>query len=277
VGRIATCKLVLVSMMNSSAFQGILSTTRQQWEDVGASNLSRGTYRLNFSDNILTLLGVCNHTNHIVPSVGPRFAYSLHMMPISRPKTPWIRIVEQEERPSVGVEELLGLLQAKKAEGTFIPERVRPFLNGFPLATTMLGTMIVALGIMLIILKFDIALLKSDIDDLKTLKGQVTSLDPQIQITDIERRLEDMKKEKELIKGELAQLLSDVETIKTERRQEMNKPPGKIKGRPPTTNNKIQEIKKVESLLRKKSHNDTFFSDLSRAITLDSPLQLKTP
>jgi hypothetical protein len=111
------------------------------------------------------------------------------MMPRPKLKGPWMRIVEQEEKPSVNVVDLLELLQAKKEKERPLPERERPFLSGFPVATTTLGIMIVALGIMVIILKSDIAVLKNDITDLKNLKAQVATLDPKIQITNIESKL----------------------------------------------------------------------------------------
>ena len=89
-----------------------------------------------------------------------------------------MRIVEEEKKPSVSVEELLDLLQTKKEKETRRPERERPFLKGLPIATIILGLLIVAMGVMVIILKSDTAILKNDITDLKNLK---TRLQPWIQ------------------------------------------------------------------------------------------------
>ena len=135
-----------------------------------------------------------------------------------------MRIVEQEEKPSVSFEDLLEVLQTKRENDTS-PERARTLLSGFPLATTVLGIMMVAIGVMAMILKSDIATLKSDIIDIKNLKDQIATLDPKIQLASIESKYEDMKKEKEVFKGEIAQLHTELETIKIERNQEKIKVP----------------------------------------------------
>ena len=184
-----------------------------------------------------------------------------------------MRIVEQEEKPSVSVEDLLELLQTKKEKDAPPPERERPFFSGFPLATTTLGIIIVALGIMVILLKSDIDVLKNDITELKNLKTQVATLDPKIQITNIENKLEGMKKEKEFMKGEIAQFQTEVETIKTERKKENNKAPNRLRDRPPSTKNTVREIKNVEVLLRRTSPQNMFFSDIPHAMRLDPPPQ----
>ncbi|MBP1735338.1 MAG: hypothetical protein H6Q53_1625, partial [Deltaproteobacteria bacterium] len=101
-------------------------------------------------------------------------------------KEPWMRIVENEKKPSVSVEELLDLLQAKKEKEAKHPGQKRSFPKGLPVATIILGLLIVALGAMVIILKSDIGSLKNDITDLKNLKTQVATLDPKLQITTLE-------------------------------------------------------------------------------------------
>jgi hypothetical protein len=195
----------------------------------------------------------------------------IHMMPRPKPKGPWIRIVEQEEKPSVIVEDLLELLQTKKEKDTPLPEREKPFLVGSPIATTALGIMIVALGIMVIILKSDIVVLKNDITDLKNLKAQVATLDPKIQITNIKSKLEDMKKGMEATKGEMVQLQTELETIKTERKKGKNKAPNRLRDRPPSIHNTVWK-KEIEEVLHKKtSPQDMFFSDVFRAMSFDPP------
>jgi hypothetical protein len=183
---------------------------------------------------------------------------------------PWMQIVEQENKSSVSSEDLLELLQTKRAEGSSLPERKKPFLSGFSLSTAALGIMIVALGIMVIILKSDIAVLKSDITDLKSLKAQVATLDPTTQVKTIESRLGDMKKEKDVIREEMAHLQAELETIKTEPIKEKNKTPNKVRHRPPSTNNKVRKAMNEEILLKKTSTKGMLFSDFSRAISLDS-------
>jgi hypothetical protein len=182
-----------------------------------------------------------------------------------------MRIVEQEERPSFSVEDLLELLRAKNEKGTHPPERERAFLTGLPIAKTALGIMVVALGAMVIILKSDIAVLKSDMTDLKNLKAQVATLDPKTQFINIDNKLEDIGKEKEVMKGEIAQFHAEVEAIKTERKKENNKIPNRLKGRQPSTNNTARAMKNEEVLLRKTSSQDMFFSDVSRATSFDPP------
>ena len=107
-----------------------------------------------------------------------------------------MRIVENEKKPAVSVEELLDLLQAKKEKEARHPERQKSFFQIIPVATIILGLLIVALGTMVIILKSDIASLKNDITDLKNLKTQVAALDPKLQITTLEGKLEDFKKKR---------------------------------------------------------------------------------
>lgn len=180
-----------------------------------------------------------------------------------------MRIVEQENKSSVSSEDLLELLQTKREEGTPLQERKRPFLSGFPLATTALGIMIVALGIMVIILKSDIAVLKSDITDLKNLKVQVATLDPTTQVKTIESKLGDMKKEKDAIREEMSQLQAELETIKTEPKKEIHKTPNRARHRPPSTNTKVRKVMNEEVLLKKTSPQGMLFSDFSRATSLD--------
>jgi cell division protein FtsB len=190
-------------------------------------------------------------------------------MPIPKPMEPWMRIVEQENKSQVSSEDLLELLQTKREEGALLPERKRPFLSGFPLATTALGIMIVALGIMVIILKSDIAVLKYDITDLKNLRAQVASLDPTTQVKTIESRLGDMKKEKDAIREEMAQLQAELETIKTEPKKEIHKTPNRVRHRPPSTNTKVRKAMNEEVLLKKASPRGMLFSDFSHAASLD--------
>jgi len=182
-----------------------------------------------------------------------------------------MRIVEQENKPPVSSEDLLELLQTKREEGTSLQERKRPFLSGFPLATTALGIMIVTLGIMVIILKSDIAVLKSDITDLKNLKAQVATLDPTTQVKTIESKLGDMKQEKDVIREEVAQLQAELETIKAEPKKERHKTPIRVRHRPPSTNTKVRKTMNEEVLLKRTSPQGMLFSDFSRATSLDSP------
>jgi cell division protein FtsB len=192
-------------------------------------------------------------------------------MPIPKPMEPWMRIVEQENKYTVSSEDLLELLQTKREEGTPLQERKRPFLSGFPSATTALGIMIVALGIMVIILKSDIGVLKDDITDLKNLKAQVATLDPTTQVKTLESRLGDMKKEKDVIREEMAQLQADLETIKTEPKKEKNKTPNRVRHRPTSTHTKVRKAMNEEVLLKKASPQGMLFSDFSRATSLDPP------
>ena len=207
------------------------------------------------------------------PHDGVHLASYLHnlinMLP--RPKSgPWMRIVEQEEKPSVSFEDLLEVLQTKRENDTS-PERARTLLSGFPLATTVLGIMMVAIGVMAMILKSDIATLKSDIIDIKNLKDQIATLDPKIQLASIESKYEDMKKEKEVFKGEIAQLHTELETIKIERNQEKIKVPKRLRDRPSSTRNTVSDMKNVEVLLKKTYPQDGFSPDVSRAMSLDPP------
>jgi cell division protein FtsB len=181
-----------------------------------------------------------------------------------------MRIVEQEEKPSVSFEDLLEVLQTKRENDT-PPERARTLLSGFPIATTVLGIMMVAIGVMAMILKSDIATLKSDITDIKNLKAQIATLDPKIQLASIESKYEDMKKEKEVFKGEIAQLHTELETIKIERNQEKIKVPKRLRDRPSSTRNTVSDMKNVEVLLKKTSPQDGFSPDVSRALSLDPP------
>jgi hypothetical protein len=190
---------------------------------------------------------------------------------LPRPKSgPWMRIVEQEEKPSVSFEDLLEVLQTKRENDT-PPERARTFPSGLPIATTVLGIMMVAIGVMAMIVKSDIATLKSDIIDIKNLKDQIATLDPKIQLASIESKYEDMKKEKEVFKGEIAQLHTELETIKIERNQEKIKVPKRLRDRPASTRNTVSDMKNVEVLLKKTSPQDGFSPDVSRALSLDPP------
>lgn len=126
-----------------------------------------------------------------------------------------MRIVENEKKPTVSVEELLNLLQEKKEKEARRPGRQKSFFKSIPVATIILGLLIVALGAMLIILKSDIVSLKNDINDLKNLKTQVAALDPKLQITTLEGKLEDFMKEREVMKGEVTQLRGEMEALKT--------------------------------------------------------------
>lgn len=150
---------------------------------------------------------------------GLNIAKTFRMIQNTMHKEPWMRIVENEKKPVVSVEELLNLLQKKKEMETKRPERERAFLRSLPIATIILGLLIVALGSMVIVLKSDIASLKNDITDLKNLKTHVATLDPKLQLTTLEGKLEDLKKEKEGIKGEMAQLKVEMEALKTERKK----------------------------------------------------------
>ena len=87
-----------------------------------------------------------------------------------------MRIVEQEEKPSVEVETLLALLEPGKSGDTHTIQTKRQLLRGFPITTTLLGIMIVVLGVMIMLLKSDMAVIKSDITDLKAFKAQAASL-----------------------------------------------------------------------------------------------------
>jgi hypothetical protein len=158
-------------------------------------------------------------SNKLPLSCGPILAIFPLMISRTIRKEPWMRIVEEEKKPSVSVEELLDLLQTKKEKEARRPERERPFLKGLPMATIILVLLIVAMGVMVIILKSDIAILKNDITDLKNLKTQVATLDPKLQITTLEGKLEDMKKEKEVMKGEMAQIKGEMEALKAERKK----------------------------------------------------------
>ena len=208
------------------------------------------------------------------PHDGEHLASYLHnfinMLPRPKPKRPWIRIVEQEEKPSVSFEDLLEVLQTKK-ENDILPERARTFLSGFPTATTVLAIMMVAIGIMAMILKSDIGTLKSEITDIKNLKTQIATLDPKIQLGNIESKLEDMKKEKEVVKGEIAQLQTELETIKTELNKEKIKAPNRLRNRPASTKNTVSDMKNVEVLLKKTPPQDGFSPGVSRAMSLDPP------
>lgn len=131
---------------------------------------------------------------------------------------------------------------------------------------------------MVIILKSDIAILKHDMADLKDLKAQVARFDPAIQITNFESKLADIKKEKEVIKGDMVQLQTDLETVKADEKKATNKRATKkratnkmVKYRPPSAKNTVREVKNVESLLRRTSSRDMYFSDVSRAMSFDSP------
>jgi hypothetical protein len=192
------------------------------------------------------------------------------MLPRPKPKGPWMRIVEQEEKPSVSFEDVLEVLQTKKENDT-VPEKTMTFLSGFPIAKVALAVMVVAIGIMAMILKSDIATLKSDITDLKNLKAQVATLNPKIQLVNIESKLEDIKREKETIKRELAQLQTEMETIKIEGNKEKIKAPSRLRGRPSLTKNTISNMKSVEVLLKKTPPQDGYFSDVSRAMSIDPP------
>ncbi len=194
----------------------------------------------------------------------------INMLPRPKPKGPWMRIVEQEEKPSVSFEDLLEALQTKKENDT-LPERARTFLSGFPIATTVLGIMMVAIGIMAMILKSDIATLKSDITDIKNLKTQIATLDPKIQLANIESKLEDMKKEKEVVKGEIAQLQTELGTIKTELNKEKIKAPNRLRNRPASTKDTVSDMKNVEVLLKKTPPQDGFSPGVSRAMSLEPP------
>jgi hypothetical protein len=193
------------------------------------------------------------------------------MMPKSKPRGPWLRIVEQEERPWGSLEDSPELAQTKKAPDTFEPEERKSFFSGFPLATTILGIMVALLGLMVILLKSDVSVVKSDITGLKNLKDQVAALDPEVQIAGIADKLAEIKGERESMKGEIAQIRTEVETIRAEGKKKKNKPQSKSKDHPPSTNNATREIKKVESLLRKTPPQDISSSHVSRAMSLDPP------
>ncbi len=64
-----------------------------------------------------------------------------------------MRIVENEKKPAVSVEELLDLLQTKKEKEAKHVERKRSLPKALPVATIILGLLIVALGAMVIVLK----------------------------------------------------------------------------------------------------------------------------
>lgn len=130
-----------------------------------------------------------------------------------------MRLVEDEKKPSVSVDELLDLLQTKKGKESQHGPGQKSLVKGLPVATIILGLLIIALGAMVIILKSDIAALKNDISDLKNLKTQVATLDPKLQITTLEGKLEEMKKEKEAMKGGIAQLRDELEALKAERKK----------------------------------------------------------
>ena len=215
-----------------------------------------------------------NQGSYVVIYDGERLASYLHnlinMLPRPKTKGPWMRIVEQEEKPSVSFEDLLEVLQAKQENDT-LPERAGTFLGGFPIATTVLGIMMVAIGIMAMILKSDIGALKSDITDIKNLKTQIATLDPKIQLANIESKLEDMKKEKDVVKGDIAQLQTELETIKTELNNEKMKAPSRLRNRPASLKNTVSDMKNVEVLLKKTPSQDGFSPGVSRAISLDPP------
>lgn len=130
-----------------------------------------------------------------------------------------MRLVEEEKKPTVSVEELIDLLQTKKEKEGRRPAQEKPFLKGFPVATIILGLLIVALGGMVIILKSDIATVKNDITDLKNLKTQVATLDPKLQITTLEGKIEEIKKDRETMRGEMAQLKDELESLRAERKK----------------------------------------------------------
>lgn len=217
------------------------------------------------------ILGLQSGRPHKIEHLASYLHTLIDMVPRPKPREPWLRIVEQEEQPSVSFEGLLELLQTKREKENRRVEKEKPFLKDFSLATIILGLLIVALGAMTIIVKSDIATLKNDITDLKSLKAQVATLDPKKQITNLEGKVEDMKKERGMIKAELAQLQIELETIKTERKKENNKAPNRVRDRPLTANNTVREIKNKEVLLRLKSPQDMFFNDVSRAMSIDSP------
>jgi len=215
-----------------------------------------------------------NQESYVVIYDGERLASYLHnlinMLPRPKTKGPWMRIVEQEEKPSVSFEDVLEVLQAKQGNDTQ-PERAGTFLSGFPIATTVLGIMMVAIGIMAMILKSDIGTLKSDITDIKNLKTQIATLDPKIQLANIESKLEDMKKEKDVVKGEIAQLQTELGTIKTELSKEKMKAPSRLRNRPASTKNTVSDMKNIEVLLKKTPPQDGFSPGVSRAMSLDPP------
>ena len=133
-----------------------------------------------------------------------------------------MRIAAEEKKPTVSVEELLNLMQDKKEREPREPKRTgraKTGFKGFPVATIMLGLLIVALGAMIIVLKSDIAVLKSDIADLKHFKTQAATLDAKQELSALEGRINEMKKDGEGLKGAMAQVRSDLEVVKTERKQ----------------------------------------------------------
>ncbi|MBA4417022.1 MAG: hypothetical protein C0392_03785 [Syntrophus sp. (in: bacteria)] len=130
-------------------------------------------------------------------------------------------IYGEDKKTTVDLEELLDMMQRQNKKKGAQPKEVaeKPKSRHFPITTLVLVALVIALGTMVTILKADITSLKSEISELKNLKTQIASIDPKLEIASLEtkfdKKIEESTKEREKIKADLAQILTDIETLKT--------------------------------------------------------------
>ncbi|OPY66379.1 MAG: hypothetical protein A4E63_02562 [Syntrophorhabdus sp. PtaU1.Bin050] len=130
-----------------------------------------------------------------------------------------MRIVEDSPKPAVSVEELLTLMQTRKQDESKAAGQAHVALWNLPLGAIILGALVIALGTMMIVLKSDITVLKNDMTELKSLRTQVAVMDPKQQLNAVETKMEEANRDREVLKGQLAQLQTELDGLKSERKK----------------------------------------------------------